>query len=196
MYLQNGYPVIYKPNHQRSWSNGMIYEHILKAEEKLNRPLLKNEVVHHIDHNKENNSLDNLLIFATNQDHSRFHKTDENLNYLIQQENGSYICPIENVKHLFKKEFSNKKTTFCPLCGKKNPHSLYCIDCIRKYHPYSKNKIERNELKKLIRTMPFIVIGKQYGVSDNSIRKWCDSYGLPRRKQDIKKYSDEEWELL
>ena len=31
------------------------------------------------------------------------------------------------------------------------------------------------------------------GVSDNAIRKWCDSYNLPRKVSDIKKYTNEEW---
>jgi len=52
----------------------------------------------------------------------------------------------------------------------------------------------RKELKQLIRTKPFTEIGKMYGVSDNSIRKWCDFEKLPRKKKDINSYSDEEWE--
>ena len=54
----------------------------------------------------------------------------------------------------------------------------------------------REELKKLIREVPFIQIGKIYGVSDNSIRKWCDFEKLPRTKKAINSYSDEEWELI
>lgn len=54
----------------------------------------------------------------------------------------------------------------------------------------------RKELKQLIRTKPFTEIGKMYGVSDNSIRKWCDFEKLPRKKKDINSYSDEEWEQI
>jgi len=32
-----------------------------------------------------------------------------------------------------------------------------------------------------------------YGVSDNAIRKWCDSENLPRKKAQVKSYSEEEW---
>lgn len=56
--------------------------------------------------------------------------------------------------------------------------------------------ISREELKKLIRTTPFTTIGKQYGVTDNAVRKWCDKYNLPRKVKEIKSYSDEEWELI
>lgn len=48
----------------------------------------------------------------------------------------------------------------------------------------------------MIRTEPFTSIGKRFGVSDNAIRNWCDSYNLPRTKMEIKKYTDEEWENI
>lgn len=54
----------------------------------------------------------------------------------------------------------------------------------------------REELKKLIRSMPFLTIGKLYGVSDNAIRNWCDAENLPRKKNQINKYSDLEWEKI
>jgi hypothetical protein len=45
----------------------------------------------------------------------------------------------------------------------------------------------------MIYSEAFTAIGKRYGVSDNSIRKRCEKFGLPYRKQDILKYSEEEW---
>lgn len=193
MSLLNGYPALYMPSHPRAYASGMVYEHILKAEEKLGRNLLPEEVVHHIDHNRINNSYENLLIFASQEDHGRFHATDENMEYLVKKENGSYTCPMENVKHLFKRT----RARFCPICGRRNYHNnLYCTDCVKKYHPYSKNKLEKEELKQLIRTTPFTTIGKQCGVTDNAVRKWCDTYNLPRTKKEINKYTDEEWEKI
>lgn len=62
--------------------------------------------------------------------------------------------------------------------------------------PKEQMLISREELKKLIRTTSFTQIGKQYGVSDNAIRKWCDKYNLPRKVSDIKKISDKDWELI
>jgi transposase len=56
--------------------------------------------------------------------------------------------------------------------------------------------VTREELKQLIRTTPFTQIGKQFGVSDNTIRKWCDKYNLPRKVSEIKKYSDEDWSKI
>lgn len=51
----------------------------------------------------------------------------------------------------------------------------------------------REVLKEKIRTMPFLQIGKEYNVSDNAVRRWCDAYELPRKSSDIKLIPDEEW---
>lgn len=32
-----------------------------------------------------------------------------------------------------------------------------------------------------------IQIGKQFDVSDTTIRKWCKKYGLPYKKEDIQR---------
>ena len=48
----------------------------------------------------------------------------------------------------------------------------------------------------MIRSKPFTQIGKQFGVTDNTIRKWCDVENLPRTKQEINSYSDIEWENI
>ena len=54
----------------------------------------------------------------------------------------------------------------------------------------------RDILKNQIRTMSFLSIGRLYDVSDNTVRKWCDKYNLPRKATEIKKITDEEWEKL
>ena len=100
------------------------------------------------------------------------------------------------------KKRKRKKDT-CPLCEKnqKLKSSQYCNECyneIRKkqYDKEREEKISRKELKSLIRTTPFTKIGEQFGVSDNAIRKWCKSYGLPSKSSEIKKYTDKEWEKI
>ena len=56
--------------------------------------------------------------------------------------------------------------------------------------------VQRDDLKHKIRNTSFLQIGREFGVTDNTIRKWCDKYGLPRRVGDIKKLSDQEWESI
>ena len=60
-------------------------------------------------------------------------------------------------------------------------------------HYKKKFEINTEELKSLIRSTPFVQIGKIFGVSDNAVRKWCDSYQLPKKVSEIKQYSDEDW---
>lgn len=98
--------------------------------------------------------------------------------------------PLRPIQHYFKED-------------------CYCIDCGIKIHKGSKRcnkcatlllrKVERpnrEELKHLIRTLPFTQIGKMYGVSDNAVRKWCDFEKLPRKKKEINSYSNSEWKKI
>lgn len=49
------------------------HEHRVVAEEKIGRPLLPGEIVHHDDENKRNNHPDNLIVM-TQSEHIRLHK--------------------------------------------------------------------------------------------------------------------------
>ena len=88
----------------------------------------------------------------------------------------------------------------CPICKEKfllgfKGQKFCSQECSHKSQQRAERP-SREELKKLIRQKPFLQIGKQYEVSDNAIRKWCDFYNLPRTKKEINSYSDEEWEKL
>lgn len=92
--------------------------------------------------------------------------------------------------------FPHGKVNVCPDCGEIICfESSYCQQCAS-LHQRKVNRPSKEVLKKEIRDYSFLSLGKKYGVSDNSIRKWCEAYGLPKKKQDIKKYSDEDWEKL
>ena len=86
----------------------------------------------------------------------------------------------------------------CSQCGvsiTRYSQSGLCEICSRKTRRIVERP-SREELKDLIRNLSFVEIGKQFQVSDNAIRKWCDSYNLPRKKADIIKYSDAEWSKI
>jgi hypothetical protein len=68
----NGYVEIFLPDHPRARGNGYVFEHILVAEQKLGRPLLPSEVVHHIDREKPNNDPKNIEVH-TRGNHTRIH---------------------------------------------------------------------------------------------------------------------------
>lgn len=84
----------------------------------------------------------------------------------------------------------------CALCGAEvKEEGCLCVKC-----SHIKQRIvdrpPREELKKLIRSKSFVEIADIYGVSDNAIRKWCDAEKLPRKKSEIKKISDKDWEQI
>ena len=85
------------------------------------------------------------------------------------------------------------RKNYCINCGAEiGATSTKCRSCAAK----KELPITKEELKDLIRITPFTQIGKKFGVTDNAIKKWCDKYNLPRKVSEIKKYSDEEWELI
>lgn len=92
-----------------------------------------------------------------------------------------------------KKNQVEKKENFCIDCGIKIGITAHrCSSCLGLCH----RRIERpsrDELKDFVRNQSFVSIGKQFGVSDNAIRKWCLDNSLPTTKGRIKQYSDEEW---
>ena len=74
------------------------------------------------------------------------------------------------------------KTGLCPSCAQLKRRII--------------ERPNREELKKLIRELPFTKIAEKYNCSDNTIRKWCDKENLPRKKSEIDKYTNEQWENI
>lgn len=70
-----GYRLIYFPNHPRNDNSKYVREHILVIEKYLGRYLLPNETPHHINKIKDDNRLENLYLFTTSAEHSRYHRT-------------------------------------------------------------------------------------------------------------------------
>lgn len=92
-----------------------------------------------------------------------------------------------------------EKVYICAKCGTEVSHKgNLCPKCANKARQVAPEDmiIPRSELKQLIRERPFVQIGNDYGVTDNSVRKWCLKYGLPSTKKEINAYSDEEWASL
>lgn len=107
------------------------------------------------------------------------------------------IYPLRTRNVLKERGFVDGYKT-CPICGKKfqGKAKTCSIECgkirVRKIKVIPK----RSALKYLIRNYSFEWIGHQFGVSSNTIKKYCDKANLPRTKTLVNSYSDEEWKKI
>jgi len=74
-------------------NNIWIQEHIFVVETFLGRKL-KDEVVHHIDFDKTNNSIENLALFTKKQ-HSHFHRQIKQFGYTNPRKQEIFNNPIQ-----------------------------------------------------------------------------------------------------
>lgn len=70
---KTGYILIWKPTHPYADYHGYVREHRLIVEQNIGRILKPKEVVHHIDLNKQNNLLSNLMLFENDSEHHKYH---------------------------------------------------------------------------------------------------------------------------
>lgn len=94
--------------------NGYVLEHRFLKEKEIGRVLNSDEVVHHIDGNKKNNSLDNLVVMTQNE-HARLHQylRGKNMVELRCPQCGKIFQLAKNQSFLVKKNKYN-----CNCCSK------------------------------------------------------------------------------
>lgn len=141
--------------------------HTQAAEEKIKRKLGKKEIVHHVDEDKTNNDNDNILVLRNEGYHKLIHSNIPC--EIFETKDGSCVVIKEQYK--------------CPYCGRlfepKSADDVYCdMSCYLANK--SKNIPSPAELKQLVWSKPSSQLSKIFGVSDTSIRKWCDKYGISK----------------
>lgn len=80
-----GYILINMPNHPYCDSDNYVPEHRLIIEAQLGRYLTPKEVVHHINKNRADNRLENLILFANGGEHSLVAR------HVVRDSNGHFI---------------------------------------------------------------------------------------------------------
>ena len=158
--ILNGYRVIYFPNHpsamkSNNW-NGFIYEHIVKAERMLGRSLTKKEYVHHLNSNRLDNRVENLLVLECSQ-HTKLH---------------SWLNNRSNEVVVLK---------YCLICGicLDNEQDKFCSsECQHK--AYEKLSVSKEELEKLVWEKPTTQLAKEFNCSDKAIDKRCKKLGIKK----------------
>lgn len=78
----------------------------------------------------------------------------------------------------------NREQNFCIDCGA--PIKFSYTRCKTCKHLFDRHvtRPSKNELLQQLNMQPFVAVAKQYGVSDNAIRKWCKQYGLSTHASD------------
>lgn len=143
-----GYPVTYHPEHfnhtlNTKAYNGYVYEHRYVVEKEIGRPLKKSEIVHHIDGNKLNNDISNLMLM-TRSEHAHLH--------MGRQDEEKYC-------EWCGKKLATRTARLCRECSRINSRKI-------------KNRPSKQALVEMKKSMSYCAIARLYGVTDNTIRKW------------------------
>ena len=139
----------------------------------LKRRLKSTELVHHIDGNWKNNSIDNLTIMTLSK-HSKHHQNERGFFSLMKNcDECGKLFKISNFK------FKRRKKIFCD------------IECYKKYSKKNSNIPTKEVLEKLLieHNNNKSAIGRDYGVSCSAVRKWVKKYSIQEIKRALKKVS-------
>lgn len=96
----------------------------------------------------------------------------------------------DNIGTVYTTKVRTKMEKICE-CGEtlgENNSTGVCLNCAMKERRVVDRPSKEILLEELKQTN-FTAVGKKYGVSDNAIRKWCKSYGLPSTAREIKTFT-------
>ena len=152
------------------------YEHILVAEQMLGRKLRGGECVHHIDHNKQHNTPDNLMVFASLADHARFHAGGESYKY----------------GDVWK---ARTPTRYCKFCGKQftpryHTQTLCSDECVKndRIANHTKSHTSIEDIITALKTANgnFLAVSRMIGITSSAIHKRLLKAGLPHHSKDYR----------
>lgn len=115
--------------------------------------------------------------------------------YILSQNIGRWLRKEEHVHHIDENKKNNRirnlkitnktehiyihrghrKTISCCVCSKNTTNKRFCSHKCSKIGMRKVLCPHKTKLRKLLKMHTFIDIGKMFGVSDNSIRKWLKS---------------------
>lgn len=179
--ILNDYRVIYQPDHPSAMQSqnwlGYVYEHVVVASRSIGRQLLETEVVHHLDGDRSNNRISNLLVIDRGQ-HAKLHQW---------LDSGASFGKLNDEQG--KNSVKPKAVKCCVICGvtlQFKQIKTCSVECHSKRVASESTIPSKDELLVLEKTLSREAIGRKYGVSGNAVKKWQRKYGMaiPSRAKD------------
>lgn len=125
-----GYERILRPHHKFANSSGRVRLSRYLMELDLGRYLTEEEVVHHKDKNKKNNSPENLMLFEDNATHLRYENTQDFSDRICSE------CGTD--KTLIRKDKPNNRPKWNRHPNDKS--KIVCFSCYKKIKYRNKKK--------------------------------------------------------
>lgn len=105
--------------------------------------------------------------------------------YPIQTKKKPIIRTIAGSNTTVMLDGHSKQEVSCIDCGTKITYGANrCVKCGQKHNRKCDRPSKDVLLELLKQTHNFSQVAKQYGVTDNAVRKWCKTYGLPYKTSD------------
>jgi len=114
----NGYLMIYKPEHLRTDPKGYVMEHVLVVEKVLGKYLPYNSVPHHNNEIRSDNRPENLVLCHNNSYHLELHRRKRIVDKGGNPNTEQYCGKCETIKKI--DDFSpsrQKKGGYCRTCN-------------------------------------------------------------------------------
>ena len=147
----------YAPDHPCANKAGKVMEHTYVMYNHIGRKLTNEECVHHIDRDKKNNKIENLLLL-THEEHRHLHvKEDMGITY------NNFICVTCGNTYILK---SSSEQQFC---------SSSCFSLASR-----RFEVSPEELSILVWSMPTTDVAKLFSVSDVAVAKRCKKFGITK----------------
>lgn len=141
--------------------------HRVIAAKALGRPLKQGEIVHHIDEDIFNNEPANLMVLKSLADHAALHMGAE-AKYCWEGDH--YICD----------KYQQERCEKCDTPIGRGTKTRQCPKCYIRHLSTSAPNPQVLEAILFENRGNFTQVAKQFGVSDNAVRKWCLKFGLSK----------------
>lgn len=90
---------------------------------------------------------------------------------------------LRKVKH--GKYAGTRSNGACVLCGAPiRTSAKYCSNCLSKTRQKA-TRPDKMTLAKMVSEKSFVAVGKDFGVSDVAIKKWCKDYDIPHTRKEL-----------